>query len=352
LEDLFQLGPVVAKPHFFSRFLYGTGIQATPGQASSSAITSFSPGVLFVIGTHWTLDYTPTLTWYSSQQFHNSLDESVALHWGTYYEDWILGGSQNYTAGSDPLVETGAQTTTETYATSLNASYRFNSVMSIDLGVVQSITAADQLNSSKSWSLSDWLNYQFWPRLSGSIGTVFGYDNVNYGPDMTHEDLQGRLTWRVAGKLSLVANAGAEDRQFLGAGVPDAISPVYGASIIYQPLQYTTMTLNANRSVSTSPFQNEVTDSATLSLGLEQRLLQRFKLNLTGGYNTVNFESTTAGVPTTRQDELYSFNTRFSWEFIKHTTAAVTYGYTKNSSKQEGFGFSSSQVGIELSYKY
>jgi hypothetical protein len=264
----------------------------------------------------------------------------------------VLGVSQSYTAGSDPLIETAAQTTTENYVTSLDASYRFNSRMSMDWGIIQNITSADQFTSSKSWSFSDWLNYQFWPRLNGGLGLVFGYDNVNFSPDMTHEELQGRLSWRVAGKLSLIVHAGAEDRQFLGAGVPDAMSPVYGASAIYQPLEYTTVTLNADRSISTSLIQNQVTDSATLSLGVDQRLLQRFKLNLSGAYNTVDFKSTTVGVPTSRQDELYSFNTRFSWEFIKRASASVTFAYTKNSSKDNGFGFSSSQVGVELSYKY
>ncbi len=97
-------------------------------KSNKSLVQQFTPGVLFDIGTHWTVDYDPSLTYYSSKDLRDSLSQSLSLTWGTSYEDWQLGLTQTYATASAPLVETGAQTDTESYVTGLTASYRFNSL--------------------------------------------------------------------------------------------------------------------------------------------------------------------------------------------------------------------------------
>ncbi len=111
--DFLNWGPISAHPHLSYDFTYGDGLQATPGKPTKSIIQQVTPGALFVIGSHWTVDYSPTLSFYSSKAFHDSLDQSATLTWGAHYEDWILGLTQGYSRNSDPLVQTGTQTTTE-----------------------------------------------------------------------------------------------------------------------------------------------------------------------------------------------------------------------------------------------
>src|SRR5581483_12304308 len=55
----FAVGPVNLRPHVAYRFLSGDGIPARSNHVSS-VIQEFSPGLLLGLGTHWTLDYTPT----------------------------------------------------------------------------------------------------------------------------------------------------------------------------------------------------------------------------------------------------------------------------------------------------
>jgi len=76
---------------------------------------------------------------YSSSSFQNTVDQSVQLGWGAAYGDWFFSGSQSYASSSDPIVETAAQTDRETYVTALNASYQFNSKMSLDRGLNQDL---------------------------------------------------------------------------------------------------------------------------------------------------------------------------------------------------------------------
>src|SRR5579872_32629 len=172
-----QWGPVGMRPHLLYRVLYGDGIQSSPGHPEKTVIQQFSPGMVLSLGSHWSLDYTPTLTYYSSRQFRNTFDQSVGLTGGAAYEDWIFALAQSYAASSAPLVETGTQTDTKTYSTALSASHRLNSKISLDLTLNQNFTEAYQFSGAREWSTMDWLNYQFWARLDAGIGAGAGYVN-------------------------------------------------------------------------------------------------------------------------------------------------------------------------------
>jgi predicted porin len=348
----FQWGPLDLRPHFLYRFLYGNGIQASAGHPLTTATHEISPGFLMGIGRNWILDYTPTWTFHSNNQFRDTLDHYVTFSGGTAYGDWVLGLSQSYASSDQPLVETGGQTAQETYSTALNASYRFGRAMSVDLAVNQNFTFTDKFTNSREWSTMDWLNYQFWPRMNAGLGVGAGYVDVSAGNDSTYEQYQGRVNWRATDKISLQVHGGVEDRQFYGAGTSDLINPIYGAAIQYQPFEVTALSLSATRTVSTSPFQNEVTENTDLSGSLNQRLLKRFNLSLGAGYHTGKYIVSAAGFPAGRKDEYYSFNVRLSTTFLKRGTIAASYQFSNNSSDLAGFGYSSSQVGLEVGYRF
>ena len=110
LQTPLQFGPVAMRPHLDYQFSYGNGIQSSPGQQQNSIVQQVAPGVLFNLGDHWALDYTPILHFYSSSSFHNTVDQSVQLSWGTAYRDWFFSGSQGYASSSNPNIQTAAQT--------------------------------------------------------------------------------------------------------------------------------------------------------------------------------------------------------------------------------------------------
>src|SRR5262245_40738190 len=162
-KPLAQWGPVSVRPHVFYRFLYGDSIPTATTNFAATYINEISPGILLGLGNHWSLDYTPTLRYYSSSQFRDTLDHYVRLTGGTAYKDWILSLSQSYQSSSQPLVETGTQTEQQTFATSLRGSYQINTKMALDLELMQNIVDTDEFTSYKEWSTLDWLHYQFWP---------------------------------------------------------------------------------------------------------------------------------------------------------------------------------------------
>src|SRR5438046_1861652 len=48
-----QWGPVTLHPHAYYRFSYADGIESSPGDHQATIIHELAPGMLFVIGQHW-----------------------------------------------------------------------------------------------------------------------------------------------------------------------------------------------------------------------------------------------------------------------------------------------------------
>jgi hypothetical protein len=352
----FKWEDLTLRPHPLYQFLYADGLQAGTNQVVNTTIQQISPGALLEIGSHWTLDYTPTWTVYSNNKFQNTFGQAVGLAGGTVYNDWVLGFSQSYADASSPSAETATQVSQQIYATAANASYTMNSKMSLDLGLKQNFVSADQFSSYKEWSTLDWLNYQFWPQLNAAIGVGGGYDNEDASPDMSFEQLQGRVNWRATDKISFQIHGGVEDRQILSGGAGDLINPIFDATIQYRPFEQTKISLTGQRTVSASYLsQSQATETTGVSVGLNQRLLGKLFLDLSGGYQAVKYVSTSTSIPNpipNREDDFYSFSARLSRTFLKRGTVAVVYQLSKDDSSLPGYSFTSHQIGFQIGYRY
>ena len=358
----YQWGPVSFRPSLSYSFLYGTGIQSSPGNQQASVVQTVSPNFLFVVGSHWTLNYSPSWTFYSSRQFRNSLNHAATLSWGTSYEDWTLGFSQSFTRSDSPTIETGAQTEQESYSTAINASYQFNDKMSLDMGLSQnfnyvgnggsSATQLGNLANSKAWSTMEWLNYQFWPRFNAGIGAGGGYTIQDGSPDSINEQYQARVNWRATDKISFQLSGGLEDQQYLSGGASALLTPIFSGTIQYQPFKQTQLSLNASRSVSPSYFQNQDTETTSFSAGLSQRLLQKFNLGLSGGYAKTDYTAANTGIAAGSSYDTYSFSASLSHSLTKRGTISVNYSYSDNQSNAQGYSYTSNQIGFQIGYQF
>ena len=348
----FKYGIFTFRPHPYYRFLYGSGILANPGQPESTIVNQVSPGVLLEIGNHWTLDYTPTWSVYSSSHFDNTLDHVVTLTGGTAYENWTLGLVQTVAITSDPRVETATQTTQDAFITAIEATCQINSKMSTDLNLRQNIISADQFSSSSTWSTLDWLDYQFWPRFSAGIGAGFGYVDVESNPDNAYEQIQGRASWRATDKISFQLSAGAEYTQFISS-TNNLWNFIFGAVVQYQPFEHTKLLLNAGSTVSPSYYAG-ATENTEVSGDLNQRLLGKLYLDVQGDYHVAKYQNSSSALSgsSNREDDFYSVNVQLSYPFARRGKVAVFYQYSDNSSSDAGFSYSSNQVGFQISFAY
>jgi len=358
-------GPVTLRPHPYYQFLYADGLQYSTNQVAHSIIQTISPGALLEIGRHWTLDYSPLWTIYSNNKFSDNFGQMASLTGGTTYNDWVLGLNQSYSDISALSAETASQTRTKTYDTALNGSYTMNSKMSLDLSLNQNIVSVDQVSTNqfssyKEWSTMNWLNYQFRPRLNAALGAGGGYDDEASSPDMTFEQFQGRVNWRATDKISFQLHGGVEVRQFLSGGTSSLtnsvastlVTPVFDASIQYQPFEQTRISITGSRTVASSYLQDQVTENTSVSANLNQRLLGKLFLDLNGGYQLVKYVSSVNAPGSNREDDYYTFNVQLSRAFLKRGTFAVLYQLSKDNSSLSGYSFTSHQVGFRIGYSY
>ena len=363
---LFQYGPVILHPHVSYNFQDATGVANGPGNRQDVISQQLSPGLGASLGRHWAVDYTPTLNFYSGNNLHQSVDHSVSLNGATHYQDWDFGLSQSFNETSDPSTETAAQTSEQTYGTSLSAGYAFNDKWSGSLGLSQNIHLVSGLQDSYAWSTSEGAIYHFNPRLFGGFSIGDGYTKVsgngsgstNHNPDVVDESVQINGGWRATEKISLQAGVGFSDQQFQAAGYNDSLSPIFNAGIQYQPFLVTQIALNASRSSSASDYfiQAQSSDITAVNLSLTQRILVKYHLTLGVGYTRTEYTTTLSTVNVSlgnaRTDNQYSFSASFGRDFLKYGSWAVTYGYNDDQSSLGVYTQRSSQVGFQISFHY
>ena len=365
---LFQYGPFVLHPHPSYSFLYGNGIQSSVGNQGDTVLQQLSPGLTVDLGRHWTADYTPTLNFYSSRQFRNTVDQSASLAGATQYQDWNFSGAQTYSSTSDPLAETGAQTSQQAYTTALSAAYAFTDKWTANASVDQDISLVSGFQDSYAWTALGGVSYQFAPRLSAGFTAGGGYtimkaDGTAPGvtannPDMVNEQGQFNVNWRATDKVSLQASAGLEDQQFLASGYKSSLEPIFSAAIQYQPFSVTQISLSASRTVGASDYDisAQSIESTSVSLGITQRILVKYHLNVNLSYlktqYTQSLNISDINLSTHRTDNEYTFNASFGRSFLTHGNWAITYQYRDIQSDFVGISQRSNQIGFQVGFTY
>jgi hypothetical protein len=234
----------------------------------------------------------------------------------------------------------------------LNSKVSLSFAASQNLRYVGSVTTNQPLTDSKTWSTTEGIHYQYSPRLNVGVTLGFSYDKLTLGSDMSAEQLQARFDWRPGNKLSLQFHGGFEDRQFLDSDASDAVNPILGFSLIYKIFEVTTIAVNVDRTVSASYFQNQITKALVFTASFHQRLLGRLNLDITGGLASSSYRSTTTQLSVDRNDDRSTVNIRIGCPVLHHGHVSLFYDWSDNSSNENGFGYTSNQVGLELGYRF
>lgn len=357
---LFRRGPISLRPHFEYRVLFGEDIEVAPGDTRDSTIQSVAPGLLVEIGKYWRLDYTPTWTYYSHDDFRDTSDHGVILSGRAPHARGSVGLTESYSSSHAILAQTGRQTHEEKHATMLDGTYRVGRRTFIEGNASRSVRNANAVSAAPEWALSDWVqwsagswvHYEFTSRLSAAAGFTAGHADVGVGTDMSFTQPQLKMAWKPGSKISLSAQAGVERRRFDHDARPALTSPVYTAAAGYQILPTTKLALSATRSVSASYFANEVTESRGWTAGLEQRLLQRLYFAADFTTLTTDYVSAQSDSATLRADEYRSMNLRLTTVLLRRATFAVVYQIGENLSGLSAYAFRSTQYGFEASVRF
>jgi hypothetical protein len=350
-DSPFELGYLALKPHFLYRVLYGDGVPSRPGHDLTTSINSFAPGILMSLG-NWSLDYTPTWNLYSNAAFRNVVDENEQFGGLIVLNSSTLKLSQSYVYTAQPLVETGTQTTEQDFSESLNFTHRFSQEIFSESIFDENSRLAIGFPNSNDWSAMDWLHYQFSSQFDTAIGSEFGYISVNEGSNIFYFRPEGQITWSPSKKFSLNVSGGVDRREFLTTHESTLSTPIYSATLQYNPFDWTGISLTAGREVDLSYFVNQSTKNTIWKASLSQRLLEHFFFVATAGEHDSDFISNLTATSAGRNDTTMSYDVQLSWSFLKRGSFTVMYLWTRNNSSVRDYAFSSHQVGGEFSFKY
>jgi hypothetical protein len=354
VENPLRWGPFDIIPAINYRFSYSTGLPRAGllGADETTVQHAVAPS-LTLQSKHLTLSYSPSLNYYAKGRYDDSVNHAASLSSSFGYGDWRFGLSHSYSAASRVLVETARQTDTERHGTALTASYQLSDKTSLDLTASQNISEASGLNSSKTWSTMNWFNYQVTDITLFGVGVGGGYSDVELGSDMTYEQIQARVHWAPRPKIEVDVNGGVDIRQFLGqSGSGDRVSPIIGASASYRPFDQTTVSLNADRSVSASLFADQITETTSFDLSIRQRFFERLQAGLSGGFRFVDYQSTSRLLEAGRSDDVTFFSASLGTRILKKGNISVSYSHSDNRSNREVFTYDSDTFAVQVGYRF
>jgi len=211
----------------------------------------------------------------------------------------------------------------------------------------------DDFINSETFSGGLYINYKWTPKVVVGIGGTGGITQVDEGnPDQPFAQVNVRLSYEATGKLNFYASVGVEFRDF-DSNRSERTTPVFEIGGIYRPFDGTTITLAANRSMLASGFFPAQDYAATnVVLRIQQRLLQRFYLGLSAGYENADYFATANGVDATRNDDYYFVEPSVDVLINRHFSVGAYYLHREDSSSLDFFSFYDNQVGVRATVRF
>jgi hypothetical protein len=281
-----------------------------------------------------------------------TLAEEIAILDGTD----LRGVGDASAPGGHVNLDVSGRTKFETYSTRMNASYDLSGKTFLSTGFDSLITEYNSSSLFSSANLSEnlFINYRYSDKVVFGIGGTGGYDFVDApNPNQSFEQANLRASYQATGKISLNLSGGVEFRQFENNSRGEYISPVFELSASYQPFDATSLTLSGSRrTFNSGVLAGQDFAGTTITVSFRQRLLQRFYVGVSGGYQNSDYFSTVNGVAANRQDNYYFIEPSLDFSITRFWTIGGYYLHRKNDSSFQFFKFDDNQVGVRTALTF
>lgn len=358
LDPWQKLGPFEFHPHLALREIYNDNIYASATDRASDFVSVISPG--FLIGgwdfltkqdSYASLDYSPSGVIFARHSEDNTLDHDAKLNGAKVFGNLRLDFGHSFVSSSDPLNEASGRNKHVSNETTLHPTYTVSEKTSLEVDLRQRVDDYEKLISTKEWTDANWLNYQILPKVTMALGVGMGYLHVPKGTDSIYQQYRVRANYTLTGKLLFSVNGGLEHRQFYSTRPSDdQISPVFGMSLSYQPIDPTRLTLQASRSVQPSRlFTDRVVTATGATAGIEQRFFQKIFLALTGSYYNNEYDRLQIGAAKAPGFDFYSVRSLLSY---RHRDKWSLFAYYQHDSRITGVttDYDANQTGLGFDY--
>jgi putative beta-barrel porin BBP2 len=358
------------------RSVYDDNINLSHNNRTSGFYTSIEPSVMAGFGdvearteNYIRLDYLPAVFLFADHSENNSVQHVVRVD-GQYRINrltlnlsqmvQIMNGvdvqTQNTAGGLDQQVnlDVAGRTRFNIYTTHANLAYYVTGKTFLSSGADYTATHYSSLISSEIFSANLFLNYNYSEKIVVGVGGTAGANRVDApNPDQTFQQANVRVSYQATGKIDFAAAVGVEFRQFDGNMRDQYVSPVFEIGMNYVPFDGTKISVTANRrTLNSAVLASQDYVVTNISVGVQQRLLQRFFLGVNAGYENSDYFSTVSNSGSTRGDDYFFVQPSIAIRVTRFWTVGAYYLHRANNSSLDAFSFHDNQVGLRSTLEF
>jgi hypothetical protein len=299
------------------------------------------------------IDYTANLNLFVDHPHFNNVDHFAGLIASYAFSRLTIGLDQDFKREAEKNNLVGERVTIREYDTDIRNRYEFTdrTFMEINGHYLRFEYEDGAFRGYNEFRNDDWLIRNFNEKLSVGLGAAFGVVFPDANPRQTYQQALGRVAYKLSGKINLIAEAGAEVREY-NRQHAETFHPAFNVMGIYQPWSTTTLSLSANEREEPAPsaFANYTTYG--FNAGVRQLLFNRLYAGVNAGYNDVNFISRGSGGGTARTDGFYFARVGFDYELNPHWTTSLFYTHNQNNSTSPEFSYNENVIGARIGWQF
>jgi hypothetical protein len=293
--------------------------------------------------------YGPTAVFFADHTDQDAFNEDV-LAAGR----WVLGRTTleaegRFQTSSAPNIDVGNRINSETSSGFLNMNYQMAQKTTLDSRFSMEHDSYQGGLNSTDTSLSTLLNYQALPKTTMGFGFGVGYTTVESGQNQYYEQALVHVHYTPTYKISLDLVGGEEVRQIENG--PNRATPVFDFEASYAALDSTKISLKISRSTDTSALlENQDFENTTIEVSIRQRFLQKFYVELSGGFQSNDYVD--AGAAANRTDKFSYAGLESAVEVTKWLSMKAGYHFQNNDSTVSEFGFHRNLVDFQFNLQF
>jgi len=361
-----RIGPVHFRMSLSVGEEYNSNILGSSTNQLSDYITHIAPEFLIGMGDfraqnedYLLFTYRPSFDYYLENSDQNRVNETLDLSGRATFSRYTTKLELSYVNSNQPNATQSGGQSYQTTDISWDNSYYLGAKAFARATVDALGQQSENDNNYQTISLTPQLGYEYSPKTTIFAGPYAGTAYIGQGGTQTFQGITVGVVWSNLRKLKIEGTGGVQARQFHGLNVTGAsnfMTPIYDLKITYDARANTSISVEFLRNVQISDLLRGLTYTNTqVNLGLAQKLLDRFSLNLGLSYQTLEYQGSNAGLLSVqgRTENYVAFNASLSYPFWKDLMhVSVFYRYQERTSNIDTFNYAITAYGFGFTYAF
>ena len=212
----------------------------------------------------------------------------------------------------------------------------------------------DPLPSTQTYSGQLGLGYLVGARTTVGVSGVIGRTDGDDGSlSEDYEQFLGTVSYDATEKLDFSGSAGLNFRQSDVTGASDRTDFVFNISTRYQWRDRTGLFLTAGRNTQSSVTELEsAINRTTVYVGVDQRIADRWSLQVSGGYDLSDYEDAQNDFAQTREETFLTGRVSLNFRPTDRATIGLFNEYRQNDAGDDISSYEGNRLGLQVGVQF